>query len=61
MLPRYFSSKLRERVRELKLTPKDFLGLKKTKIVFYPFITSKGLQDIRKVFIQTPEEDEELI
>ena len=34
---------------------------KKTTIVFYPFITGKGFQDIRKVFSQTKAEDKELI
>jgi predicted transglutaminase-like cysteine proteinase len=61
MIPKLFSDKFMKRREELRISVADMLGLKKSKIVFYPFITSKGFQDIRNVFKQTKEEDEELI
>ena len=61
MIPKLFSDKFKKRMDELGITIPQILGLHKTKIVFYPFITGKGLQDIRKVFYQTKEEDIELI
>lgn len=40
---------------------KERLGMKKTTVYSYPFISGRGFKDVREVFVQTPEEDQELI
>lgn len=48
-------------MHELELTIPELLGFQKTKIIFYPFISGKGFQDIRKAFEQNKEADRELL
>src|SRR3990167_2828791 len=61
MIPKLFSDKFKKRMKELNITVPQILGLHESKIVFYPFITGKGMQDIREVFKQTKEDDTELM
>lgn len=61
MIEKLHSDRFMELVRRHGLTIPELLGWKKSKLVYYPFITSKGFQDVRKVFRQTDEEDDKLL
>lgn len=66
MTSKLFTDKFLAKLKSSKLNEKnislpELLGFKKTKIVFYPFITGRGLKDIRTVFKQSLEEDFKLI
>ena len=47
-------------VDEGAFKPEEILGLQKNKIMYYPFITDKGFQDIRSIFKHSDKENEEL-
>lgn len=61
MIPKLFSDKFLQLANDRGVTIPQMLGLHQSTIVFYPFITSKGLRNIKTVFNQTKEEDDELI
>ena len=61
MIPKLFSDKFLKKVEQLGISIPELLGFSKSRLTFYPFITGKGLQDIRTVFKQTKEEDMELV
>jgi len=60
-IDKLYSDKFWEKNKDILIeNSSNIIGLNTSKIVFYPFITGKGLQDIRKVFKQTQEEDKVL-
>ena len=61
MIPKLFSNKFLEKAKQMNIGIPQLLGFYESKLIFYPFITSKGMQDVRLAFHQSEEDDKFLI
>ncbi len=56
-----FKAKLEEALKTQNLNMGEILKLRKSTLMYYPFITGKGFQDVREVFEQSKLDDTTLI